>query len=161
MAPRCWPNAFQRLLAASFIFVHAEGVLVPALGGSHGAAGCLANATAGWHDLPNTGKRHLDAVEWVGFYDDSETWFFITLLEVACLRYRNAKGRAQRSVELCAEEVDKNSTFRKIYEPWKKLSAEITLWHRCASTPISALSMPIRQNNFENWQGHRQVFVTE
>ena len=33
VAPRCWPNAFQRLLAASFIFVHAEGVLVPALGG--------------------------------------------------------------------------------------------------------------------------------
>ena len=34
--------------------------------------------------------------------------------------------------ELYAEEADKNPAFRKIYEPWKKLSAEIMLWHRCA-----------------------------
>ena len=74
VAPRCWPNAFERLLAASFIFGARCGCICARFGWrSHGAAGCLANATAGWHDLPNTEKRHLDAVELIMFFDDEET----------------------------------------------------------------------------------------
>ena len=84
-------QTLQRLLAASFYICARCGCICARFGWrGHGAAGCLANATAGWHDLSNTGKRHLDSVEWVGFYDDRETWFFITLLEVACLPDRNA-----------------------------------------------------------------------
>ena len=76
VAPRCWPNAFQRLLAASFIFVHAEGVLVPALDGKVMVRlGVSPMQLPGGTIYQTLEKGNIDAVKWVGFYGDRETWF--------------------------------------------------------------------------------------
>jgi TRAP-type mannitol/chloroaromatic compound transport system substrate-binding protein len=50
------------------------------------------------------------------------------------------KAAQKASFEMFEEEAEKNPSFKKIYEPWKKFRAEQLLWNRVAENTLASFN---------------------
>ena len=103
-----------------------------------------------WEKLPKTYQAALEAAcyeanaDMMAEYDFKNPPALQRLLKngVKLFAYSNdiMKAAQKASFELFEEEAEKNPSFKKIYEPWKKFRAEQLLWNRVAENTLASFN---------------------
>ena len=103
-----------------------------------------------WEKLPKTYQAALEAAcyeanaDMMAEYDFKNPPALQRLLKngVKLFAYSNdiMKAAQKASFEMFEEEAEKNPSFKKIYEPWKKFRAEQLLWNRVAENTLASFN---------------------